>query len=359
MALALHQEWQYFLLAISWLVSLLSFIICTYGTYKVVQRCKQINQMPTKTNQPKTLTLLTLTIVSMWIFTACNICDSIGFPYWSELVTGSNAYNHNLNSYMMWNVFWCVGKIAQYILYCGRLWSVFRGTKYDSGPNMYIIIFVLLIVQCITLCVWVYYYNIGWICCEFWPEDIFESLTAIAWIILVLDIIITTIIIVLFLWSMKKLLFTVSKHMNSSGSSDIKHNGTNVQTTNVAVSGSNISKETSTDVNDDKKIRDRQKMLQETTTRLFVLAMIGLLSSIFYQMVFGIAMTEEFYGKDLHTVLYYFSFTWGLDNLTNVICLCLSFSFMKPYYYKVCCCDKCCLNMLQKITATKSIVSGL
>ena len=94
---------------------------------------------------------------------------------------------------------------------------------------------------------------------------------------------------------------------------------------------------------------ERERKLLDTTTRLFVLAMTSLLSSIFYQIAFGIAIMEEFTGTDTHNALYYFSFTWGIDNTINVICLFFSTSFAKAYYHKLCCCDICCLKIVQKI----------
>eukprot|EP00486_Rosalina_sp_Unknown_P008227 CAMPEP_0201592964 /NCGR_PEP_ID=MMETSP0190_2-20130828/190703_1 /ASSEMBLY_ACC=CAM_ASM_000263 /TAXON_ID=37353 /ORGANISM="Rosalina sp." /LENGTH=102 /DNA_ID=CAMNT_0048051947 /DNA_START=771 /DNA_END=1076 /DNA_ORIENTATION=+ len=56
----------------------------------------------------------------------------------------------------------------------------------------------------------------------------------------------------------------------------------------------------------------KQEELVKTATRLFVVAMVSFVSSIFYQLLFAIAILEEFEGTGTHghTVLYYFSFTW-------------------------------------------------
>ena len=42
-----------------------------------------------------------------------------------------------------------------------------------------------------------------------------------------------------------------------------------------------------------------EKKLLEITTRIFVLAMISLLSSIFYQIVFVVAISDEFTGTNI------------------------------------------------------------
>eukprot|EP00483_Globobulimina_turgida_P012391 UN12414 len=50
---------------------------------------------------------------------------------------------------------------------------------------------------------------------------------------------------------------------------------------------------------------ERQKNLIKTATRVFVLAMVSLCSSMFYQLLFGIAITEELYGSQIHTEFEY------------------------------------------------------
>ena len=53
---------------------------------------------------------------------------------------------------------------------------------------------------------------------------------------------------------------------------------------------------TTSDTNDEvgsKTTSEREKKLSDTTTRLFVLALVSLLSSIFYQIVFAIIVMEE------------------------------------------------------------------
>ena len=215
MALELHEEWKYFLVAISWLTSLVTFIVCVYGTVKAIIHIQETNP---KGNPKKhiQITLIVVTLGCMYIFTMCSICDSIGFPYWSGLIQTEHADHHNLNSYLMWNVFWCIGKLMQYVLYVMRLYSVFRGTKYQTATIMYILIVVLLVGQFAASVAWVYYYNIQWLCCQIWNENQYEILTIIAWAILVIDIILTSLIIGLFLLSMKKLLMTITKYMVST-----------------------------------------------------------------------------------------------------------------------------------------------
>ena len=212
MALELHDEWAYFLCTISWIVSFISAMICMYGTFKAID---YLNKIENGSKNRTQITLIILTISCMWVFTMCNICDSIGFPYWSGLSESEKAYEHSSNSYMMWNVFWCSGKLLQYILYCGRLYSVFRGTKYATGSYMYIIIIILLLAQFSILIAWVWYYNIRCIVdpLNCWPHDIYQTLTILAWLIAVIDMVLTLIIIALFLSSMKRLMATVSKYM--------------------------------------------------------------------------------------------------------------------------------------------------
>lgn len=334
MALTLHNEWKYFLLTISWLVSLLSFVVCIFGTIKAQKHIHK-NKMQTR--------LIILTLICMYTFTACNICDSIGFPFWSGLSQTENAYQHNLNSYLMWNVLWCIAKLFQYILYLTRLYSIFRGTKYETNTKIYFVIALLLIGQFITLIIWVYYYNIQWICCQIWADNQYQILTIIAWLILVIDLVLTSLIFIIFLLSMKKLLATVSKYVITTELSNTQQsNDGNTENKETAETAENVE-------NVENGWSDREKKLLNTTTRLFVLSSFSLLSSIFYQIVFGIAIIEEFTGTDIHNALYYFSFTWGIDNAINVICLFLSFSFSKAYYYKLCKCDICCLKLIQKL----------
>ena len=49
----------------------------------------------------------------------------------------------------------------------------------------------------------------------------------------------------------------------------------------------------------------KEQELVRTVTRLFVCAMVSFCSSVFYQLLFGIAITEEFYGSHTHTAFYY------------------------------------------------------
>eukprot|EP01084_Bolivina_argentea_P127277 225118_1 len=367
-------DWGYFLMTISWIFTVVSFVICCYAVYAGYHHYQQ--KKATSKNAQRLshqLKVIVLTIVCMWIFTAISICDSIGLPHWfakdqgdyswwytadtadSIYETNNNwedwwfNWEHSDKSYLMWNVFWAVAKITLYVVYLHRIYTIFGGTKYAPNQATYCLIAIGLLIQTGLVCAWCWFYNISWSCCEIWADDQYETLAWLAWLILIMDIMLSLGLVFLFLFCMKQLFGAIKGHqmarnmeMSSIGSkSELSGNSR-------TGASANPNGEVQTVVTTEPS--DRQENLVKTATRVFVLAMISLFSSIFYQLLFGIAITEEFYGSHVHTAFYYFSFTWNVDSTLNVICLYLSMAFAKGSYYKICKCDGCCYECIKKMT---------
>eukprot|EP01083_Nonionella_stella_P216011 776987_1 len=328
-------DWGYFLITISWLFSLISFVISSYATYLGINHYqieKQIEKESirkrggslttasnsTQTKSQKFIYTFTLTITCMWLFTAINISDSVGLPHWIDnRNSGYDGWDewwynweYSDKSYLTWNVLWALAKINLYLVYLYRVYSVFKGTKYNAKSAHYSMALVLLVIQFVFLGLWCWYYNISWSCCGVWADNQYDILTGITWSILCLDMVISLYLIYLFVACMKRVLKTIS----------------------YTVGGRH----------------DPQKQIVFATARIFTLAMISLLSSLFYQLIFGIAITGEFSATDAHLTMYYFTFTWNVDSAINVYCLYLSMAFAKKHYEKRCgFCDLQCLKCIQ------------
>eukprot|EP01083_Nonionella_stella_P101658 288348_1 len=338
-------DWGYFLITISWLFSFITFMISAWATYLAISHYqieKQIEKESirkrggslttasnsTQTKSQKFIYTFTLTITCMWLFTAINISDSVGLPHWIDnRNSGYDGWDewwynweYSDKSYLTWNVLWALAKINLYLVYLYRVYSVFKGTKYNAKSAHYSMALVLLVIQFVFLGLWCWYYNISWSCCGVWADNQYDILTGITWSILCLDMVISLYLIYLFVACMKRV------------------------TVSYTISGN---------------VNDLQKQIVSATARIFTLAMISLSCSIFYQIIFGIAITGEFVATDAHLTMYYFTFTWNISSAINVYCLFLSMSFTKQHYEKVCrCCDLKCLKCIQCI-AMIGPVNGL
>eukprot|EP01084_Bolivina_argentea_P161724 281511_1 len=355
--------WGYFLMTISWIFVTISFIFCCYATYKAYSdyTTKKISG-----TDPYTLTtqrnVKILTILCMWLLTAISICDAAGFPHWFMNQDGQYedtdeyAFNweHSNNSYLMWNVFWALAKVNLYIVYLYRIHIITNTIKYDtmSCSRLYIVLILCLILtQFVFLCLWVYYYNISYGYFEVWRDNQYDILTAIAWVILVLDAVISLILIFWYIVCMKHLFKSLPANVLQMENINVQAiTGDNEDKTANVTETAEIAGTSPKDDDDNQGWDTKQEELIETSTRLFVTAFISFASSIFYQLLFGIAITEEFYGTHGHTALYYFSFTWNVDSTLNVICLFLSLSIGKKMYYGMCKCHECCFNCIKNMT---------
>lgn len=289
----------------------------------------------------------------MFLFVAINICDSIGLPHWFANKEGNYDdldeywfnWEHSDKSYLMWNVFWAISKTCLYIVYLQRIYIIFGDTKYAPSQSIYCVIVLILMAQFGLLSAWCWHYNIAWSCCEIWADNTYEILAWLAWWILIVDVLLTVLLIFLFLYCMKRLFQAIKTHSMPSSGVEME----------VTVNSKSNQVETEQDEKSedaDKNELDgqRENKLVKRATQVFVLAIISLSSSIFYQFFFAIALSEEFYDSHTHTAFYYFSFTWNVDSTLNVICLFLSLTFGTKWYYKLCKCDACCYNYIEAKT---------
>ena len=109
----------------------------------------------------------------------------------------------------MWNVFWALAKVNLYMVYLYRIYVITQETKYTAKPVLYYITIFLIFGQFICLCLWCYYYNIAYYCCEIWEG--YEILAYITWSILILDFIISLILIYLYIACLKNLFQSLPK----------------------------------------------------------------------------------------------------------------------------------------------------
>ena len=106
----------------------------------------------------------------------------------------------------MWNVFWAVAKVNLYLVYLFRIYVVAQETKYSALSALYYVAIALIVCQFVRLALWVYYYNISYYFFDEWADDQYDSLTAISWSILALDVVISLLLIWIYLQSMQNLL---------------------------------------------------------------------------------------------------------------------------------------------------------
>mmetsp|Transcript_73442 Transcript_73442/g.117055 ORF Transcript_73442/g.117055 Transcript_73442/m.117055 type:complete len:349 (+) Transcript_73442:27-1073(+) len=340
-------EWGYFLITVSIIFVIISFIFCVVATIQGIQeyRAKAAGDTDANILRSQKWTLI-LTISCMWSFTAINICDAVGLPHWfmnkdvqyDDWEEWEFNWEHSSRSYLMWNVFWAVAKFNLYLVYLYRIRVVSKQSKYSSSApwESYVTLLVLMVAQFVCLVMWLWYYNISWYCCQIWADNQWELLAALAWAILSLDVLISALLIFLYIACMRKLI------------ASLPANALRMDTINVAgVTGGD--KKDAVDPGDPSQGWQRQEAeLLQTATRLFVLGMVSFASSILYQILFGVSILEEFTGSHAHTALYYFTFTWNVDSTLNVLCLYLSLPVGKNLYRKLCRCDACCLKLVQK-----------
>eukprot|EP01083_Nonionella_stella_P120685 361852_1 len=344
--LPLHgTAWIWFLLILSTIMLLLSIIVVIMSI--------QVSVTIKKIHRTTAILILFCTLSYLGI----NFTDSLGFLFWSpdffNDANGSTTDQSN-NTYMMYTVFWALAKLSLYLVYLYRLYSVYNGTKYAFGRIIYIVVAVLWCVQCCLLIGWLYLYNIIWICCEdaateFWGDDgveVYATWNNLCWLMLSMDLILTVLIMSLFLVSMKRV-FNTLKLMEAQAAQ--MHNA---ETANTETRTEGLAP-TKTDSN------SRLKHLLDSTTKLMLLGAISLVSSIVYQLIFAISLTEWFgyseKGTDVHIALWYTSYTWSLDNFINIICLYLTLpSPITHKYYEKWCesgfkCHPCCLQRVKSI----------
>eukprot|EP01084_Bolivina_argentea_P034288 63449_1 len=369
-------DWGLFLLVVSYIFAFTSSLLCIYATWmaRIDYQNKKSAGMNKETLTTQKITNI-LTIACMWSFVAINLCDAIGLPNfikqkeaglrdigggWKDWEGWWDWWEPSANSYLSWNVFWAVAKVNLYLVYLYRIYVVSKELKYQSKSMIYYINLFLLLVQFICMILWVYYYN-GVLLLDLYDANTYyKRCTIITWFILILDIFISLLLFYLYIDCMKKLFQTIpaqSLQMENVNVAAITGSDGNTATkdeqTEMVTGASPTDENADSPANNGDQWNVTENELVRTATRLFVVFIVSFISSIFYQLMFGIAITEEFYGTHTHTALYYFTFTWNIDSTINVVCLFLSLSIGKTAYYDVCRCDGCCFRCIQKLTAAK------
>eukprot|EP01084_Bolivina_argentea_P023711 44281_1 len=288
----LPNHWALPLFICSILFIVLSLCLCTHSTMVGYVYVKYYHVSTTVRG------LVILAVATMWMITAVNICDSIGIVYRDEIFA--------TNIYLSWNIFWSISKIFLYIIYCRRIYLIhFTGLQFAKKQTVFVytIIIILIIIQTLCLIIWLWYYNIYPICCTNktnlqWTSNENIKLQYIAWSIFTLDTFIILIIVLLFFFALKRL----NKFKNAH-----RENGENVSDKKTFISFF-------------KKYR------------LSILAIISLLTSMIYQILFVITLHPEWSNSAHVTNVSYFTFSWALDNTINITCLYFSQPYSKNKY---------------------------
>ena len=98
-------DWGYFLIAISWIFVLISFVFSAYATWEgwADQTAARERGVDSATLKSRRI-ILVLTILCMWSFTAISICDAIGLPHFvSQKESGLDG---------SWDSWWTVCSLA-------------------------------------------------------------------------------------------------------------------------------------------------------------------------------------------------------------------------------------------------------
>eukprot|EP01084_Bolivina_argentea_P155031 270202_1 len=370
------ERWQITMLSLVSVVAIICCVICIYTVYSV---CFKITTMQ-EDRKAIYVTLICL------LFHGINAnLDPFGFYFYA--ISSNNSVQTRI--YNAWSGLWTLSKLSLYLVYIYRLYVTFHETPYSYSYVIYFPISCIIMLQCVVMVFYISVRN------EF-DED--SNLALISSCVFILfDFILIIVIMILFIVPISKLIkqlksnaqnIIVPNLFNMDGfglkedekeisqlaenSMDFaimsktlkepKHNWNDTPTTNrekefISLSasfqhqgGEFVSKNDTIDNSHNTfstthrygsmevltkrlpKWNFKQQLLLAFATRLLLLAVICLVSSFFYQMTWIISIVTD------HKLIniYWFTYTWNIDMLINIICLFLSFPFANRLYEKLC-----------------------
>ena len=93
----------------------------------------------------------------------------------------------------------------------------------------------------------------------------------------------------------------------------------------------------------------KQLKILQTATKIALLVIVSLISSFIYQILWVCSLSIQ----HSNAILYTWQYTWGWDNVTNIICLYLSYGFAIHHYNFICVncmkldsCFLCCIRSI-------------
>ena len=275
--------------------------ICIFAMYHIFIKSKEeLNQQKVRRD------LIIITLICIILHALLAVIDPFMFYY--ELV--SYDYNASFLIYRFWWGFWLLAKTSLYFVYSYRVYHSFKDSAFPPSKLSYTLIVIGCLCQFVNGLITI-------IVGDTWnaaPTD-FTLICEIN--ALILDALLIFFVSLLFVKPLIELI-------------NLQH-----------VGGS--------------ENNQKSMILFETITRISLLALITLSSSFIYQLIWVISTADNFQNNDLYSI----GFIWGIDTVTNMICLFLSYNFAAKIYYKKLCifhgyCKKVIIYFANKPSTTNS-----
>eukprot|EP01084_Bolivina_argentea_P147957 258792_1 len=377
------------LFGISLLCSLLTILLAVYIYYKIYR----------DNTSPKAI--IVLTSLCIFIHVAINILDP--FTYYTWYINFDPTSNIAWHLYVVWDILWTLSKSSIYVLFTCRYYYIYTAAAklrnnyfiYSKSGKYVIfgIIAIMLCAQFILISIYMKYHyayiNAGYSNKEF---EIERTYLNAQWCYTIFEIFICCFLCFLFIFSISKLIVDIDNY-STNGNSDIKNrrisgktkqiilglelsqtsfdsfrtNAVDIEANNERKRNKRISvvdtvtqhtqTHTETEINNTQKkpvdhqqkkneidnLNFRTKLLK-TTTHICLTSLVALLSSFFWQFVWAI-------GSELnHSGLLWFSYTWSVDIVINILCIYLSMDIADLHYSYLCKCHHCILKCILKLT---------
>lgn len=280
---------------------------------------------------------------AIWFTLSCitlhfilSILDPLLF-YYHEIDYETNQAGAEI-IYKIWYTVWCCCRINIYIVYIYRLHIIFKGSTFQHSKCLYIILGFGSIVSFGSM-VWAMVMTDTLHLDESSPAQFLLIMLA-ELIFLIMDVLIIVSLLLLFVSPFLKLVRLINQNENEFGSDhEIEQPESPPRTPTGRSKKVSISQMSNI----------KQMKLLQTATKIALLVIVSLISSFMYQILWVWSLSIH----HSNAILYAWQYTWGCDNVTNIVCLYLSYSFAQHHYTFLCVncmkldsCFLCCIKRI-------------
>eukprot|EP01083_Nonionella_stella_P010769 30627_1 len=327
-----------FIFYLSVLFTLLSIGILSFASYKLCVLHKR-----NKVTAQRVAIAITMTCLTIHMIT--NIFNMLTLYTW--YMDWRIQYQLHSTSFL-WDIFWCLSKVSLYIVFMQRYYTIFTAVSAFSTRKTQLRKYFVFVIACVVQATLVFMYILiyfGKIIIGKSHAHTRRVYLNLFWAFLVGDLILISLLAYLLTRSILNLIVSVDARRSEFEielpvSQGLSHQDTE-DTRTKDVSTVDQTNDTENDEPNVERIpsitkrvlRERskkQKQLIFTTTRLALLYVISLTSSVVYQCIWALA------AELMHDGLRLVGYTWYVDATINMICIYLAMWIAHPEYKLIC-----------------------
>eukprot|EP00485_Elphidium_margaritaceum_P003664 CAMPEP_0202702894 /NCGR_PEP_ID=MMETSP1385-20130828/15818_1 /ASSEMBLY_ACC=CAM_ASM_000861 /TAXON_ID=933848 /ORGANISM="Elphidium margaritaceum" /LENGTH=476 /DNA_ID=CAMNT_0049360641 /DNA_START=16 /DNA_END=1446 /DNA_ORIENTATION=- len=391
---------------ISLLCAVLSVVLLAFISYQIYERHAAGKLRSSKTT-------VVLIVSCLLLHTGFCILDPIAYSRWYVDYQGSETTD---SVDIAWDVFWVLSKISLYFVFGNRYYNIFKAaTTMDAeGKRKKLVMFGLFLfaiaLQIVLITIYILFYYLYE---DSETIDAKQFYLKACWSFLAVDVCLIAVIsyllnrsilkLVVFERAVNKMAIVTSKvdapsHLAHGGDTNDHSRNSKMEMSSVqytshqsspqpthsaddrATTVSDAAANGDTAMSTDKgvntlsphgsvspKIKPQKKKtaadigsydekgkfkLLHTTTRIALTCVISIVSSLVYQLVWNIAEELEDYD------VLWFTYTWSIDAVINMVCVYLSMGIANDQYKMVCVdlchCHQCCLRVVMRAVSVST-----